>query len=77
MSTIVNRRDLDFLLYEVFDLESMLGRGRYADFDRETIDAVLDTAEQIATERFEPLAAALDADEPKFVDGQVEILPEL
>ncbi|MEL6949361.1 MAG: acyl-CoA dehydrogenase [Pseudomonadota bacterium] len=77
MSTIVNRRDLAFFLYEVFGLEQMLGQGDYAEFDRETIEAVLDTAEQIATERFEPLAAALDADEPRFVDGAVEMMPEI
>ena len=77
MSMIVNRRDLDFYLYEMFDLETLLGTARYGDFDRETIDAVLDSAQQIAEEAFLPFAQKLDENEPKFVDGKVELIPEV
>ena len=37
MSMIVNRRDLDFLMYEVFDLDRLLATPRYGDYDREVI----------------------------------------
>ncbi len=43
MSMIVNRRDLDFLLYEVLDLDALLQAPRYEAYDRETVDAIFDT----------------------------------
>jgi hypothetical protein len=42
---ILDRRDLEFMLYEVFDVESMNSRERYADHNRETINAAMDTAQ--------------------------------
>lgn len=75
MSQIVSRRDLDFLLYEVFNLDAVLESKRYGEYDREMISSVLDTAQLIAEEQFAPLAAELDANEPKFVDGRVEMMP--
>ena len=75
MSLIVNRRDLDFLMYEVFDLDATLDAGRYSDYDRDTVTAILDTAQQIAEDAFAPLAAEMDANEPKFVDGAV-VMPD-
>lgn len=77
MSTIVNRRDLDFLLYETLNLEGLLENERFADYDRESIDAILDLSQSIAEEHYQPFAAELDANEPKFVDGKVEIIPQV
>lgn len=74
MSTIMNRRDLDFLLYEFLDVEGMCERELYSDHDRTSFDAVLDLAEQIAEEKFLPLAAALDEHEPEFDGEKVHIL---
>ena len=54
MSSILSRRDLDFLLYEWLDVESLTTRPRFAEHSRETFDAALDLAEQIATEHFAP-----------------------
>ncbi|MEL7310205.1 MAG: acyl-CoA dehydrogenase [Pseudomonadota bacterium] len=77
MSHIVSRRDLDFLFYEVFDLDGVLQSERYGEYDRDLITAVLDTAQSIAENTFAPLAASLDANEPKFVDGKVEMMSEV
>ncbi len=77
MSMIVNRRDLDFLMYEMLDLERMLDEPRYGDYDRAAIDAILDTAQQIAEETFLPCASKLDANEPTFDGVKVEIIPEV
>ncbi len=77
MSMIVNRRDLDFLLYEMLDLEELLKAERYSDYDRSSVKAILDTAEAIAEERFLPCAATLDANEPEFLDGAVRTIPEV
>ena len=53
-SQLLSRRDLEFLLYEWLDVELLTKRERYAEHSRETFDAVLDLAEQIATEQFAP-----------------------
>lgn len=77
MSTIVNRRDLDFLLYETLKIDALFEHERYADYDRESIDAMIDLAQSMAEEQFQPFAAYLDQNEPAFVDGKVEIIPEV
>ena len=77
MSAIVNRRDIDFLLYEMLGLDSMLETPRYAGYDRASIEAVLDMAQQIAEEKFLPHAATVDAREPQIVDGRVDMIAEV
>lgn len=77
MSTIVNRRDLDFLLYETLGLDSLLGHERFVDYDRESIDAIFNLSQAIAEEHFQPFAAKLDANEPEYVDGKVEMIPDV
>lgn len=76
MSMIVNRRDVDFYLDEMFDLNGLLASERYEDHDRDSITAILDLAQQIAEEAFLPCAAELDDCEPVFEDGKA-ITPEV
>ena len=54
MSLLLSRRDLDFLLYDWLGVEQLCERPRHAEHSRETFDAVLDTGEAIATEKFAP-----------------------
>lgn len=77
MSMIVNRRDLDFLMYETFGLDALLNSPRYSDYDRESIAAILDLSQSIAEDKYHPVAAKLDANEPEYVDGKVKIIPEV
>ena len=76
-SLILSRRDLDFLLHEWLDVETLTKRPRYAEHSRETFDAVLDLAEQIATEHFAPHNRTADENEPRMVDGKVVLIPEV
>jgi butyryl-CoA dehydrogenase len=69
------RPTLDFLLYDWLDAESLNGRARFADHSRETFDAVLDTCERIARERYAPFNRTVDTQEPHF-DGEKVILPQ-
>ncbi|MFC7049457.1 acyl-CoA dehydrogenase [Emcibacter nanhaiensis] len=71
----INRRDLEFILYELLQCEELCETGRFVDYDRNAFDAVLDTAYTLAADRFAPLAATMDANEPEFRDGKV-VLPE-
>ena len=72
---VVNRRELDFLLYEMFDVEKLLSSERFAAYDRESVRQFLDTAESIAEDIFLPIAALVDKEEPAFVDGKA-IVPK-
>jgi len=77
-STILSRRDLAFMLYEWLDAESLNKRPRFQDHNRETFDAALDTAEQLATDLFAPHNKKADNQEPHLGDGgQVRIIPEV
>ena len=77
MSTIMSRRDLEFLLYEWLDTEELLSRPRFADHSRETATAVLRLAEDLATSEFAPHNRAADLAEPRFDGTRVEVLPEV
>ncbi|MEU7141997.1 acyl-CoA dehydrogenase [Nocardia sp. NPDC046473] len=76
-STLLSRRDLDFLLYEWLNVEELTKRGRYADHSRETFDAVLELSEQLATKYFAPHNKLNDANEPTFDGERVTIIPEV
>ena len=76
-SLILSRRDLEFLLYEWLDAESLCGHSRHADHSRETFDAVLDLCEQVATEPFAPHNRKNDLNEPTFDGETVRIIPEV
>jgi alkylation response protein AidB-like acyl-CoA dehydrogenase len=76
-SKILSRRDLDFLLYEWLDVESLTRRERFAEHSRETFNAALDTCEQIATELFAPHNKKSDQNEPHFDGERVHLIPEV
>ncbi|MFS4109078.1 acyl-CoA dehydrogenase [Streptomyces sp. SID89] len=76
-SLLLSRRDLDFLLYEWLDVESLTARPRFADHSRETFDAALDLSETIATRHFAPHNKKNDAEEPRFDGTRVHIIPEV
>ncbi len=69
------RPTLDFLLYDWLDAESLNQSERFADHSRETFDAVLDTCERIARDKYAPFNRTVDTQEPHF-DGEKVILPQ-
>ena len=69
------RPTIDFLLYEWLDVASLSQRERFTDHSRETFDAVLDTCERIAREKYAPFNRLVDMQEPQF-DGEKVILPQ-
>ena len=69
------RATLEFLLYDWLKAEDLKARQRFADHSRETFDAVLDTCERIAREKYAPFNRTVDTQEPRF-DGEKVILPQ-
>ncbi|MDT5160498.1 MAG: hypothetical protein QOC90_808, partial [Mycobacterium sp.] len=76
-STLLSRRDLDFLLYEWLRVDELTKRDRYAEHSRETFDGVLDLCEQLATRYFAPHNKKSDANEPSFDGEKVTVIGEV
>ena len=68
------RSTLDFLLHDWIQVESLLGRPRFAEHSRETLAQVLDTCERIARDKFAPFNRLADCEEPRW-DGERVHLP--
>ena len=69
------RTTLDFLLNDWLNTTALTARERFADHNRETFDAVLDTCERIAREKYAPFNRLVDTQEPHF-DGEKVVLPQ-
>ena len=72
---LLNQRDLDFMLYELFDVESMTSRERYSDHNRETFDAAINTSRVVAEKYFLPIRQKVDTNQPTFDGEKVHMIP--
>ncbi|MCQ4287347.1 acyl-CoA dehydrogenase [Pseudomonas stutzeri] len=70
-------RNLAFELYEVLDAEALTRRERFADHSRETFDAAVGTARQIAEKYFAPHNRKSDENEPLYQNGEAVLIPEV
>ncbi|PPE70140.1 acyl-CoA dehydrogenase [Caldimonas thermodepolymerans] len=76
-SLLLSRRDLEFMLFEWLQVQSLAERERYADHSRETLSAALDTYEAIARDFFAPHNKKNDQHEPQFDGERVTVIPEV
>lgn len=74
---LLDQRDLDFMLYELFDVEAMTSRTRYADHNRETFDAAITTSRVVAEKYFLPFRQKVDTHQPTFDGHKVHMIPEI
>jgi len=74
---ILNRRDIEFFLYEMFNVESLTNREKYQDHDRTTFNGAIDTAQAIAEKYFMPIRQKVDANEPTFDGEKIHLIPEI
>jgi alkylation response protein AidB-like acyl-CoA dehydrogenase len=68
-----SKRNFQFLLHEVLDIQSLTQYPYFQDHARETFDMVLDSAEQISEKLLKPLLTEMDRKEPQLVDGKIKI----
>ncbi len=71
------RNTIEFLLYDWLAAESLNQRPRFTDHTRETFDAVLDTCERIAREKYAPFNRLVDTQEPRTevdADGALRVV---
>ena len=74
---MVLRPLLEFLLYDWLKAETLTQRQRFAEHSRETFDAVMDTCERIAREKYAPFNRLVDTQEPHTeteTDGSLRVV---
>ena len=59
------RPTLDFFLYDWLGAQGLSERPRFAEHNRQTFDAVLDTCERMAREKYAPFNRLVDTQEPR------------
>lgn len=74
---ILNARDLEFMLYELFNVCHLTERPRYSDHNQETFNAAIDTAKTVAEKYFMPIRQKVDQHQPTFDGKSIDILPEI
>ena len=74
---LIVRRDLDFLLYEWLGIETLFKLPAFADHSRETVDAMLDLAEEFAVAWLLPHYKEADQREPYLDDHGAHVLPAI
>ena len=75
--TLLSSRNLAFELYEVLDAEGLTRRERFVEHNRETFDAAIGTARNIAEKYFAPHNRKGDENEPRYENGQAILIPEV
>jgi alkylation response protein AidB-like acyl-CoA dehydrogenase len=75
--TLINDFELPFQLYAVLDTESLCNSAKFAEHSRATFDAVLETANKIATDLFLPHNHIADKNEPQFDGTKVSMIDEV
>lgn len=71
-----DRDDLFFQLFDVAKVENVITSAAWEGLDRGTIESLLNTAEKLAADHFQPAAKKADEIEPEFVDDKVVMIPE-
>ncbi len=75
--TLINAFEMPFQLYEVLDTEKLCEAERFNEYNRETFDAILDTADKIATDLFLPHNHIADQNEPTFDGKHVHMIDDV
>lgn len=77
MPHILSRRDVDFVLYDVLETQGLFSASRFSSLEQDVCADMLDAAERLAEEKFQPHAAKSDANEPLFENGRAITIPEI
>ncbi|HHE75375.1 MAG TPA: acyl-CoA dehydrogenase, partial [Desulfobacteraceae bacterium] len=70
---LVDRRDLDFVIWEQMDAESLLKNDIYKDFNKKTCDMIITEARTLAIKEMLPTLAEGDKQGIRFDKGNVKV----
>jgi alkylation response protein AidB-like acyl-CoA dehydrogenase len=71
----VSERNIKFLLYEVFDVESLTQYEYYSQHNRKMFDMVLKAALKLGKDLLFPIFEEMDRKPPELVNGEVKVHP--
>jgi len=71
----VSERNIKFLLYEVFDIESLTKYEYYREHNRKMFDMVLKAAVKLGKDLLFPIFEEMDRNPPELVNGEVKVHP--
>jgi alkylation response protein AidB-like acyl-CoA dehydrogenase len=69
----ISKKNILYLLFDVFDAEALTDYDYFADHNRESFEMVVDTAFKIATGLMYPALSEMDRQEPQYRDGEVQV----
>ena len=71
--TIVDRRDVDFVLHEQLNVQQLSKHDRFSDFSRKTVDLIVSEARNLAIKEMAPAFTTGDKEGCTFENGQVRV----
>jgi butyryl-CoA dehydrogenase len=76
-SKFFSERNLRFLLYEVFDVETLTRYDTYKEYDAKTFNMILKAAMELAEGLLWPIFQEMDQNPPEFVGDQIKVHPSV
>ena len=73
---IADRRDIDFVLHEMLNVEELSKHEKYRDFNRKTIDLIVSEARNLAIKEMLPTQVIGDREGVRFENGAVRVPDE-
>ena len=73
---IADRRDIDFVLHEMLNVEELSNNEKYQDFNRKTIDLIVSEARNLAIKEMLPTQVIGDRQGVSFENGSVKVPAE-
>jgi len=70
---LTDRRDIDFVLYEQFDVEEYTRHEKFQDYNKKTFDLIIKEARNLAVKEILPTFAEGDREGVKFESGRVSV----
>jgi len=77
MNEYYSRRNIDFLLNEVFNTEEILKLDKYKEHNLDSLKLVLDSADQFSKKELRPYFEIMDREQPTFENGKVKVHPQV
>jgi hypothetical protein len=70
---ITDRRDIDFVLYEQFNVEELTQHEKFAEFNKKTFDLIINEARNLAVKEILPTFAEGDREGVRLENRQVKV----
>ncbi len=71
---IADRSDVDFVLHEQLQIETLSEHEKYAEFNKKTIDLIISEARNLALKELLPIRVDGDREGARFESGKVTVI---